>query len=103
MPVDIPIPSPTAVLERRDAVIRVTEPGSQQVVEVRVDEGLAFVRFPRANAGSQWREASLPSVLALFAADSPLAGFLRSHGVTPLRQLLVDLGVPSDSGEEPRS
>jgi hypothetical protein len=95
MPVDIPIPSPAAALDRRDAVMRVTESGSQ-IVEVRVDAGIPFVRFPRQASGNHWQEASHSSVLALFAADSPLATFLRTNGVSPLRQVLIDLGAPSD-------
>lgn len=88
MAVDIVLPDQAISLEERGAVLRVTGVRGGPV-EFRVDEGLVFARYlgqePRL-----WTDVTLSSLMALYAADSPVATFLRQHGALPLRQLLLD-------------
>lgn len=52
------------------------------------------------NASRQWREASADTVIALFAANSPVASWLRKRGVSLLRLALLDIGEPDDTSLE---
>ena len=87
MSLDLALPPETATFETRDAVLRVHSV-SGGPLELRVDGGLVFARFlgqePRV-----WCDVSLPSVMELFAADSPISTFLRKQGALPLRQVLL--------------
>ncbi|WP_411280430.1 hypothetical protein [Gemmatimonas sp.] len=87
MSIELSVPDKSATFEDRGAVLRVRGVLGGPL-EFRVDEGLVFARFhdqePRV-----WRDVSLTSVVALFAADSPISTFLRQQGALPLRQVLL--------------
>jgi hypothetical protein len=97
VPIDLPVPDPSASCEDRGSVLRVTGvPGGP--FEVRVDDGYVFGRYttqePRV-----WTDVSTATVLAFFAANSPVATFLRTNGAVPLRQFVLDTSMSgSDSG-----
>ncbi|MDZ7632012.1 MAG: hypothetical protein U5K74_11885 [Gemmatimonadaceae bacterium] len=95
MPVDIPRLTADSQVEQRDRVLRISDARHASVCEIRVDEGIPFVRTTGRGTDGKWAEASQRSVLELFAADSPIATFLRTQGANPLRVLLTDLGAPS--------
>lgn len=101
MSVDLELPPESATFEQRGTVLRVGGV-SGGPIEFRVDEGLVFARFlgqePRV-----WSDVSLRSVMAFFAADSPISTFLRTHGALPLRQvLLVSLTSTVNATDDPR-
>ncbi len=101
MPADIPTFALTSTYEPRDKVLRITDRASGLVSELRVDDGITFVRFPGRGGGEQWHDASQASVFALFVAESPAAAFLRQQGVNPLRQLLTEVATPNDGTSAP--
>ena len=100
MSIELPLLPATAAYEVRGAVMRVSGV-SGGPLEFRVDEGLVFARYlgqePRI-----WSDVSLTSVMDLFANDSPVSTFLRTHGALPLRQvLLASLTSSLDTTDEP--
>lgn len=96
MPTDFPLPPAGAEFEVRGNVLRYSA-AREGICELRVDEGIAFVRFPGRQDGSQWQDASQHSVFAAFTAESPIATFLRTHGIDPLRQFLTGISAPIGS------
>lgn len=66
--------------------------------EVRVDDGYVFGRFT-AREPRVWTDVSTASVLAFFAANSPVATFLRTHGAVPLRQFVLDTSMSGSDAE----
>jgi hypothetical protein len=87
MSIDLALPPEGAALEERGVVLRVGI-GHGGPLELRVDDGLVFARFfgqePR-----MWTDVSITSVIALFAANTPISTFLRRQGALPMRQLLL--------------
>lgn len=94
MPRDIAVPPADARFEERDRVLRVSGRDGRIVADFRVDDGIVYAKSPGADT-AQWCDVSAQSIIALFAADSPVAGFLRGQGANPLRLLLTTLGAPS--------
>ncbi|MFO0095265.1 MAG: hypothetical protein ACK54K_13275 [Gemmatimonadaceae bacterium] len=88
MPIDIAVPAPTYTIEERGDVLRVTGMDGGPL-DLRVDEGLVFAKY-LGQEPRQWAEVTLPSVVGFFAANSPVATFMRRQGAFPLRQLLLD-------------
>lgn len=88
MPIAIALPTGTVQYEERGQVLRVSgvEGGP---LELRVDEGLVFARY-FAREPRLWSDVTLPSVMAFYAENSPVATFLRRQGAFPLRQLVLD-------------
>ncbi len=91
MPVSIAVPGGTAQYEERGQVLRITGVDGGPL-ELRVDEGLVFARY-LSREPRQWSDVTLPSVLAFFEANSPIAAFLRRQGAVPLRQLVLDTRI----------
>jgi hypothetical protein len=87
MSIDIHLPSEGATCEDRGDVLRVGI-GHGGPLELRVDDGLVFARFLSQEPGT-WTDVSVSSVIALFAANTPISTFLRRHGALPVRQLLL--------------
>ena len=87
MSLDLPLPPEGAACEDRGDVIRVGI-GHGGPLELRVDDGLVFGRFFNQEPGT-WTDVSVTSVIALFAANSPISSFLRRQGALPMRQLLL--------------
>ena len=87
MSIDLALPPEGAAYDDRGDVLRVGI-GHGGPLELRVDDGLVFARFfgqePRV-----WTDVSVASVLALFAANTPISTFLRRQGALPMRQLLL--------------
>jgi hypothetical protein len=88
MPIAIAVPGGAVQYEERGPILRVSgvEGGP---LELRVDEGLVFARY-LSKEPRLWSNVTLPSLLAFFAENSPVATFLRRHGAFPLRQLVLD-------------
>ncbi len=95
MSLTLPLISSTATVREHGRVLAVHDAGTGPAFEVRVDDGVAFARHPADEARSHWQDVALSSIMAHFAADSPVATFLRRQGVNPLRQLLTDLATPT--------
>jgi hypothetical protein len=87
MSLDLPLPPEGAACEERGDVLRVGI-GHGGPLELRVDDGLVFGRFFNQEPGA-WTDVSVTSVIALFAANSPISSFLRRQGALPMRQLLL--------------
>ncbi len=105
-----PTPPAHATLEERGDTLRVFSGADEPTLEVRVDGGLVFVRHLAAgrevtpvhsltppgglsrDPSRQWKEASLDFVIELFADNSPIASWLRQHGVDVLRLALLEVG-----------
>jgi hypothetical protein len=87
MSLDLPLPPEGAACEERGDVLRVGI-GHGGPLELRVDDGLVFGRFFNQEPGT-WTDVSVTSVIALFAANSPISSFLRRQGALPMRQLLL--------------
>jgi hypothetical protein len=87
MSIDLRLPPDGASYEVRNDVLRIGI-GHGGPLELRVDDGLVFARFfgqePRV-----WTDVSVSSVIALFAGDASIGGFLRRQGALPMRQLLL--------------
>lgn len=88
MPIAVAVPSGAVQYEERGQVLRVSgvEGGP---LELRVDEGLVFARY-LSKEPRMWSDVTLPSVMAFYAENSPVATFLRRQGAFPLRQLVLD-------------
>lgn len=94
MPIEIAVPRTGVTFDDRGSLMRIS--GLQDgPLELRVDEGLVFARY-LAREPRTWSDVSLPSVLALFAENSPVASFLRRQGAVPLRQLVLDAMTTGD-------
>jgi hypothetical protein len=94
--VNVPVPPPTATLEERGAVLRVTSP-QDGALELRVDDGFVFARY-LSREPQRWTSVSPASISAFFAQNSPVGTFLRQQGVSLLQQLLVDCSsAPGDT------
>lgn len=94
MPIEIAVPRTGVDFDDRGNVMRVN--GQKDgPLELRVDEGLVFARY-LAREPRSWTDVTLPSVLALFAENSPVATFLRRQGAVPLRQLVFDAMTTGD-------
>lgn len=89
MSFDLPLPTGSATCEDRGGALRVSGL-SGGPFEVRVDAGLVFGRCLSAEP-RVWTPVSVSSVLAYFAANSPVATYLRSQGAVPLHQLVLDV------------
>lgn len=87
MSIELSLPDESATFEDRGAVLRVSGVRGGPL-ELRVDEGLVFARY-HGQEPRVWSDVSLTSVVAFFAADSPISTFLRKQGALPLRQLLL--------------
>jgi hypothetical protein len=87
MSIDVPLPPEGAACEDRGDVLRVGI-GHGGPLELRVDDGLVFCRF-FSQEPSAWTDVSVMSVIALFAANTPISTFLRRQGALPIRQLLL--------------
>lgn len=94
MPIDVPVPRGAVSYDDRGSVLRIT--GQKDgPLELRVDEGLVFARY-LSREPRTWADVTLPSVLAMFAENSPVATFLRRQGAVPLRQLVLDAMTTGD-------
>lgn len=92
--IDVPVPSSSATLDDRGAVLRVSGVTSGPI-ELRVDEGMVFARYLSAEP-RLWTPVTLSSVMEFFVHDSPVSTWLRQQGAFPLRQLLLDTLTTAD-------
>jgi hypothetical protein len=99
-PIEIAVPPAHATYDDRGRVLRVGGVVGGPL-EFRVDEGLVFARY-LSQEPRLWTSVALSSVMAFFAADSPVSTYLRQQGAFPLRQLLLDsLTTVADAGDVP--
>jgi hypothetical protein len=74
MSIDLALPPEGAAYDDRGDVLRVGI-GHGGPLELRVDDGLVFGRFFSQEPGT-WTDVSVSSVIALFAANTPMRQLL---------------------------
>lgn len=98
MSVSFCVPPADAVVDVRSATLAVSHSATGLHYQLRVDGGLAFVRGVDAPSlaaveSAAWHPASLESVLAAFAGNSPIASWLRAQGVDLMQVVLRNVAT----------
>lgn len=112
------VPPADSILNDFGDVLRVSGVADHPTLEFRVDHGLVFVRVfdaarhatparPLTPAGGtslhpdrQWHQAQATYVLDLFAANSPVATWLRARGMNLLGLALLGASGSDATGAE---
>jgi hypothetical protein len=76
-------------------VLRLNDSGGARVLDLRVDGGMVFGRSWAAtddpDAPTGWQQMPFTWVMQRFSDNSPLAAWLREHGVDVVRMTLVGM------------